>query len=75
MNPEYSPLAHAAFRLLKYFLLGLFGFALVCVLASVFGAWHLALLLGELLGKWILRVGFVVLSVVAVAVVKESLRQ
>ncbi|NJP11608.1 MAG: hypothetical protein HC866_20835 [Leptolyngbyaceae cyanobacterium RU_5_1] len=62
-------------QLLKYFLLVLFGFTLFCLLSWTFGALHIATLLMSALGKWILRLGILVLGFMATAIVCESVRQ
>lgn len=75
MNDHYSPLFRLACRLMKYFLLALFGFTLVCILSSVFGAFQIAKLLILASWEWILRFGLLVLGVMAAAIVGESIRQ
>lgn len=75
MNDRYSPLFNLACRLLRYFLLALFGFTLFCILSSVFGALQMVTLLILALWEWIVRIGLLVLGVMAAAIVGESLRQ
>ncbi len=75
MNEHYSPLFRLACRLLRYFLLALFGFTLFCILSSVFGAFHIVTLLILNLWEWIVRIGLLVLGVMAAAIVGESIRQ
>jgi ABC-type Na+ efflux pump permease subunit len=75
MNNYYSPLFRLACRLLKYFLLALFTFALVCILSSVFGAFEIVSRLIWALGEWLVRVFLLILGVLAAAIVCESVRQ
>jgi hypothetical protein len=75
MNDYYSPLFKLACRLLKYFLLALFGFTLFCILSSVFGAFPMVTALIRDSWEWIVRIGLLVLGVMAVAIVGESIRQ
>ncbi|MGC8712930.1 MAG: hypothetical protein ACP5RH_11110 [Leptodesmis sp.] len=75
MNDYYSPLFKLACRLLKYFLLALFGFTLFCILSSVFGAFPMVRMLIQGSWAWIVRIGLLVLGVMAVAIVGESIRQ
>lgn len=75
MNNYYSPLFRLACRLLKYFLLALFGFTLFCILSSVFGGFQMVALLIQASWEWIVRIGLLVLGVMAAAIVGESIRQ
>jgi hypothetical protein len=75
INNHYSPLFKLACRLLKYFLLGLFSFTLVCLLSTVFGAFQTVSMLILALWQWIVRIGLLVLGVLAAAIVCESVRQ
>ncbi len=69
-----SELFKIAVRVLKYFSYLLFGFAIACVLASVLGAFHLALAMMGQFGPWLLRLAVVVGCMIAIAIVIESLR-
>ncbi len=75
VNNYYSPLFRWACRLLKYFLLALFGFTLFCILSSVFGAFPMVRVLIRNSWAWIVRIGLLVFGVMAVAIVGESIRQ
>lgn len=72
---EYSPLLKLTGRVLRYYLLSLFGFAVVCVLSAGFGAIEFASLLFALLGNWFLRLAIFNICLMAIAVMVESLRQ
>ncbi len=59
---------------LKYFLLALAGFGIVFLVSITFGAIHLMNPLLPLLGGLIVRVGAILLSLLAITMIHESLR-
>lgn len=64
-----------ASKLLKYYLLGLFGFTLTCVLAAIVGAFPVVeLLLNPFVGELLLRLAFLTICFIATAIVVESMR-
>ena len=72
---RHSWLFRLACRLLKYFLLAVFGFALTCVLLSTFVASSIAVFLLTTFGELFLRLAVLVVSILTTAIVCESLRQ
>lgn len=70
----YSSWVMAAFRALKYYSYGLFGFALVCFLAAIFGTLPQMGAVLFLLGKWLWHLALLIFCLVAVVVVVESVR-
>jgi len=70
----HSRLVRIAFKLLKYFLLGIFGLTVVCILSATMGALHLASMLLSWLAPYVLRTAMVISSFMAITVVVESLR-
>lgn len=75
VNNYYSLLFRWACRLLKYFLLALFGFTLFCILSTAFGELEMVTVLIQNSWIWIVRIGLLVLGVMAIAIVCESIRQ
>lgn len=75
-RPRNRPrsLFNLACRLLQSLLVALVGFTLACVLLMVFGAVHVSNLLVAFSGRWFLRWAIVTLSLMATAIVYESLR-
>ncbi|AKG20866.1 hypothetical protein [Calothrix sp. 336/3] len=75
LNNEYHLLLKLAGRLLKYFLLMMLGFAVVCIFSQVF---QVKAILGFLLSlwiwEWIARIGVVIVVFVAIAIMVESSR-
>ena len=66
---------HFTFKLTRYLLLGLFGFALVCLISPVFGGGFTLLeVLANVLFQWAWRVLLILLCLVAISVMVESLR-
>lgn len=59
----------------KYLLLALFGFFLVCLATPVFGSFHLLEPLVESVLPWFWRLAIAALCLIATSVVVESLRQ
>jgi hypothetical protein len=63
------------FGLTRYVLLGLFSFALVCLISPVLtGNFALLEMLGTLLFEWTWRLGLLLLCLMAISVLAESLR-
>ncbi len=74
-NPrQHGYLFRLASKVLKYFLLGLFGLGIACLLSVVLGAFPLVEILISLLGRWLVRVTVIVVCLMATAVVIESIR-
>ncbi|KAB8332779.1 hypothetical protein SD80_018880 [Scytonema tolypothrichoides VB-61278] len=71
---QYSPLFRLAFKLLKYFLLVMFGFAIAYVMSMIFGMLPIAAMVLPIVVNWFLRVGIVLLCLIALVMVIESLR-
>lgn len=63
-----------ASKVLKYFLLGLFGVGIACLLSAVLGAFSVVGILMSFLEQWLVRVTVVVVCLVATVVVSESMR-
>ncbi len=75
----YSPrqdswLFRFASKVFKYFLLGLFGLGIGCLLAAVLGAMPLVEILISLLGQWLVRITVIIACLMATVVVLESAR-
>jgi hypothetical protein len=74
-NPrQHGYLFRFASKVLKYFLMGLFGLGITCLLSAVLGAFPLVEILISLLGRWLVRITVVVVCLMAMAVVVESIR-
>jgi hypothetical protein len=71
---RYSWLLRFASKVLKYFLLGLFGVGIVYLLSAVLGAFSVVGILMSLLEQWLVRVTVVVVCLLATVVVSESMR-
>ena len=71
---EYSRLFRLAFKFLKYFLLGLVGFAIAYVMSISFSALNLAVMLLPLIVGWVLRLGIILFCLIAVTIIVESVR-
>lgn len=74
ITKQDSRLMRLVFRFLKYFLLMLFGFALTYVVSVSFGASQIAAMLLATVGDWCLRLGILVLCLMAIAIILESVR-
>ncbi len=61
-------------KLLKYFLLALFGLAITYVLSLSFGTLNIAATLLPLVVHWVIRLGISLLCLMAVVIIVESLR-
>jgi hypothetical protein len=61
-------------KVFKYFLLGLFGLGIACLLSVVLGAFPLVKILISLLGWWLVRIFVGTICLMAMAVVVESIR-
>jgi hypothetical protein len=64
-----------AIKVLKYFLLGLFGVGLFCLLSAAWGAVPLALHLIGFLKPWLFRALVLLACLLATVVVTELLRE
>jgi hypothetical protein len=62
-------------RVVKYLLLALFGFAVVCLVTPIFGSFQVLEVLVEVVLQWFWRLAIVVLCLMAASAVVESLRQ
>jgi purine-cytosine permease-like protein len=71
---DHSRLLKLALSCLKYFLIVIFGFAIAYIMSMSFGILHIAAMLLPLVGSWFLRVGILLLCLLAVAVISESVR-
>jgi len=71
---HHSRLFRLSYRLLKYFLLLLFGFALACILSMILGAPGIAALLISTFSNWLFRLASLVLILMATAIILESIR-
>ncbi len=63
-----------ASKLLKYFLITLFGFAIALILSQTLGVSYIAGILITQLGPWLLRAAIIIACIVATASIFESLR-
>jgi len=74
-NPhQHGWLFRAASKVLKYFLLSLFGLGIACLLSAVMGAFPLVEILLSVLKRWLIRLTVVIVCLIATAVVVESVR-
>lgn len=71
---DCSWLFRFAIRMLKYFLLGLFGLAVACFLSVILDVLPVLQLLLSVMSYWLFRVGAVVTCLMAAAIVTESAR-
>jgi len=71
---HYSWLFRFVSKVLKYFLLGLFGLGIACLLAGVLGASSLFSILMSFLKQWLIRVTVIVVCLLATVVVSESMQ-
>jgi hypothetical protein len=53
---QYSWLLRFASKVLKYFLLGLFGVGITCLLSAVLGAFSVVEILMSFLEQWLVRI-------------------
>ena len=75
MNPNQgSRLFRLASRLLKYFLLALFGLAIAYVASMTFGATKLVIMLSPIVFAVLWRLGLILFCLIAITVIFESLR-
>ncbi|MBW4635601.1 MAG: hypothetical protein KME30_28080 [Iphinoe sp. HA4291-MV1] len=74
MTKQDSRLMRLVFRFLKYFLLMLFGFALVYVMSVSLGVLHIVATLLAIVGDWLWRIGILLLCLMAIAMILESTR-
>lgn len=71
---QYSWLLRFASKVLKYFLLGLFGVGITCLLSAVLGAFSVIKILMSFLEQWLVRIAVVVVCLLATTVVCESIQ-
>lgn len=71
---QHGALSRLASKLLKYFLLTMLGFALAYVISISFGALSIAATLLPIVGGWFIRLGILLLCLMASAIILESLR-
>jgi len=71
---EHSRLFRLATRVFKFFLLVLFGLAIVCLLAIVCGGLNVVSILFSSLWVWLGRIAVIVGCILLIGVVGESLR-
>ncbi|MBW4591653.1 MAG: hypothetical protein KME46_01680 [Brasilonema angustatum HA4187-MV1] len=74
ITKQDSRLMRLVSRFLKYFLLMLFGFAVVYLVSVSFGASQIVAMLLPIVGDWCLRLGILVLCLMAIAIILESVR-
>lgn len=75
MTPRhYSLLLQFTAQFLKYFLLGLFAFAIVCILFISFGASHTVVMLLPVASNWFSKLGIILLCLITTTVILESWR-
>jgi hypothetical protein len=72
---QHSLLFKLACKAMRYFLMGVFGVLLFCILSSGMGALHVAVLVISTVGTWLVRSAILVSGFMAAAVVYESWRQ
>ncbi|NJM74069.1 MAG: hypothetical protein HC862_30460 [Scytonema sp. RU_4_4] len=61
-------------KLFKYFFLILVGFAITCVASVILGGTHIVIPLLPLVGDLVVRLGIILLSLMATTIIIESLR-
>ena len=71
---QYSRLFKLTVKFLKYFLLGIFGFAIAYILSICFGALHLVIMLLPLIGDCFVKLGIILLCLITITMIVESLR-
>lgn len=63
------------FKLIKYFVLALFGLAIACVLSAIFGGLHIAINLLPFVLYWVVfRCGLLLVCLILTTVIFESVR-
>ena len=71
---QYGPLLRLALKLLKYFLLMLFGFVTTYTLSVILGVSHVIIAIMPLLLHRFFQFGTILLCLLVIALVLESLR-
>lgn len=71
---QHGWLFRFASKVLKYFLLGLFGLRIACLLSVVLGAFPLVEILISLLRGWLVQIFVGTICLMAMAVVVESIQ-
>ena len=61
-------------KVIKYLLLALFSFAMVCLVTPIFSGFQTVEILFNLVGQWFRRLGIIALCLMGSSVVVESLR-
>jgi hypothetical protein len=74
ITKQDSRLMRLVSRLLKYFLLMLFGFALAYVMSVGLGVLPIAAPVLVVVGDWLCRLGILLLCLIAIAIILESVR-
>jgi hypothetical protein len=81
-TPIYQPKVRNRFsffrlavKLIKYYLLSLFGFVVACLVAQIFDFYTVLVPIMPALGEWFLRLAALAICLLFVAIVIESLRQ
>lgn len=81
-TPMYQPKVRNQFsffrvvvKLVKYYLLSLFGFVVACLIAQIFDFYPMLAPSLPILGEWFLRLAALAVCLLFVAIVIESLRQ
>ncbi len=71
---EHNLLLRVVFKSLKYFLLALIGFGFVSLVSMTFGGIQIMNPLLPFVGGLVLRLGIILLCLIATAIIVESLR-
>lgn len=74
VNRRNGPLFRMVTRAIKYYMLGLFGFVMVCLIAAVLGVFYTLEPFLPFLLDWLLRVAALLVCLMATAILVESLR-
>ncbi|MUG99240.1 hypothetical protein F7734_45895 [Scytonema sp. UIC 10036] len=71
---QYSRLFKLTVRFFKYFLLAVFGFAIVCLVSASFGASSIVTIMLPFVGTWFGKLAILLLCLMIVTAFLESLR-
>lgn len=74
-KPRFSWILRLAGKMIKYYLLSLFGFVMACFVAAIFGGYWMLEPLLLVIWDWFIKFAALTLCFIAVAIVVESLRQ
>ncbi|MFM7449591.1 MAG: hypothetical protein ACKO24_13460 [Leptolyngbyaceae cyanobacterium] len=69
----HGPLFRFSVQLLKYYLLFLFSFTVICLASWIFGAIPFVNLLTAAVGEWLIRVALLLICMMGISIVVESL--